>query len=86
VAFEEGPGGVGAVDLEALVLGGVAFDQPDVVEHRADVEQLGVASRASVLSGIGIPAIVVRRALMRSSIAALSARRNRAWASIDRDG
>ena len=41
VALEESAGGVGAVDLEALVLGAVTLDESHVVEHRADVEQSG---------------------------------------------
>ena len=48
--LEEGAGGVGSVDLEALVLGAVAFDQPDVVEQRADVEQLRVVVQAELLA------------------------------------
>ena len=102
VALQERAGGVGPVDLEALVLGAVALDEPDVVEHGADVEELGVivqaelspwseaqrktrrewsksscvetsptnsvASRAIVLSGIGIPAMAgLRITLMRSA-------------------
>jgi hypothetical protein len=39
-----------AVDLEALVLGAVALDEADVVEHRADVEQLGVVVQAELLA------------------------------------
>ena len=50
VALQEGAGGVGPVDLEALVLGAVALDEPDVVEHRADVEQLRVVVQAELLT------------------------------------
>jgi hypothetical protein len=46
VPLQKGAGGVGPVDLEALVLGAVPLDQPDVVEHRADVQQLGVVLEA----------------------------------------
>ena len=44
---QEGAGGVRHVDLEALVLRAMAFQQADVVEHRADVEQLGVVVEAA---------------------------------------
>jgi hypothetical protein len=37
------------VDLEALVLGAVALKQTNVVEHRADVEELGVVVEAELL-------------------------------------
>jgi hypothetical protein len=47
VTLEEGTGRIGAVDLEALVLGPVALDEPDVVEQRAHVEQLGVVLQAA---------------------------------------
>jgi hypothetical protein len=86
VALEKRARGVGAVDLETLVLGAMPFDQAEVMEQRADIEQLGVvveaqrntrrewsnssrvdtsrtcsvASRASALSGIAMPAIVSR--------------------------
>ena len=50
MALQEGAGGVGAVDLEALVLGAVALDEPDVVEHGADVEQLGVVVQPELLA------------------------------------
>jgi hypothetical protein len=33
VPLQEGAGGVGPVDLEALVLGAVALEQADVVEE-----------------------------------------------------
>jgi hypothetical protein len=50
VTLEEGAGGVGPVDLEALVLGAMALEQTEVVEHRADVEQLGVVVEAELFS------------------------------------
>src|ERR1700716_3655799 len=42
VVEQELPRQVGAVDLEALVGAPVVLGQAEVVEHRADVEQLGV--------------------------------------------
>ena len=50
VALQERAGGVGAVDLEALVLGAVTGDEAEVVEHRADVEQLRVVVQAQLLA------------------------------------
>ena len=50
VALEEQARGVGPVDLETLVRGAVTFEQADVVEHRADVEQFGVVVEAELLS------------------------------------
>ena len=50
MALEEGAGGVRPVDLEALVLGAVALDEPEVVEQRADVEELGVVVEAQLLA------------------------------------
>src|SRR5215207_8061694 len=35
----------GAGDLKAVVLAAMQLDEPDVVEHRADVEQFGVIAR-----------------------------------------
>jgi hypothetical protein len=49
VPLEEGAGGVRPVDLEALVLRAMALEQADIVEHRADVEQLGVVADAESL-------------------------------------
>ena len=37
------------VDLETLVVGAVTLDEADVVEHGADVEELGVVSQAELL-------------------------------------
>jgi hypothetical protein len=48
VSLEEGAGGVGPVDLEALVRGAVAHEQADVVEHCSDVEQLRVIAEAQL--------------------------------------
>jgi hypothetical protein len=50
VTLEERSRGVGSVDLEALVLGAVAFEQADIVEHRADVEHLRVVAQAEPLT------------------------------------
>ena len=49
VPLEEGAGGVRPVDLEALVLRAMALEQADIVEHRTDVEQLGVVAEAESL-------------------------------------
>src|SRR6185312_14854894 len=46
VSLEERPSGVGPVDLETLVLGAVTLDEADVMEHRTDVEELGVVGQA----------------------------------------
>jgi hypothetical protein len=50
VAEQEVAGSVGAVDLKPVVDAAVSFDKSDVVEHRPDVEQLGV-----VLQALAIP-------------------------------
>jgi hypothetical protein len=50
VALEELARGVRAVDLEALVRGAVRLDEPEIVEHRCDVEQLGVVVEQQLLS------------------------------------
>jgi hypothetical protein len=42
VRAREAAGLVGAVNLETLVCGAVPLGQAEVMEHRADVEQLGI--------------------------------------------
>src|SRR3954451_19636900 len=41
MSFEERASGVRSVDLETLVLGTVTLDEAYVMEHGADVEELG---------------------------------------------
>jgi hypothetical protein len=55
--LEKRAGGVRPVDLEALVVGAVALEQAKVVEHRTDVEELGVVVEAELLGlqGVVIP-------------------------------
>jgi hypothetical protein len=51
VLLEEGAGGVGSVDLEALVGRAVAGDEAEVVKHGSGVEQLAVEFEAAPLTG-----------------------------------
>ena len=50
VGSQETAGLVGAVDLEPLRLGAVLVGQAEVVEHRTDVEQLGIRGQAPELT------------------------------------
>src|SRR5262245_6850396 len=50
VAAQKIPSGMGAIDLEALILAAVARHQADVVEHRARVEELTVELQPSANS------------------------------------
>jgi hypothetical protein len=48
VGVQEGAGLVGAFELEALVGAAQALGEPQVVEHRADVQQFGVEGQPQV--------------------------------------
>src|SRR5690606_29540606 len=68
VRAEEGAGLVGAVDLEAAAAAVEPLAEAEVVEHRADVEQLGVVVQAAAAPAQGAepvdpPGVVVDQLL-----------------------
>ena len=61
VAAQEVAGGIGAVDLEALIGAGVLLGQAHVVEHGAGIEQLGIEAQTAPLAGERAPVIDAAR-------------------------
>jgi hypothetical protein len=51
VAAQEVAGGVGAVDLEALVVAAVRRSEAHVVKHRPGIEKLGIELETTTFSG-----------------------------------
>ncbi len=58
---KELPRGVGTVDLEAVMCAAMPLDEPDVVEHRADVQELGVVVQPAALALQGAEGVDAER-------------------------